>query len=149
MTIDVRPDLSGYTGSTRNGATTLGYGASGDSFTFPATKATAVTGAANVTAGDSGWGADTRPYLTVGAGDSFVCPPDGFAFAGTVWGSGSYTDDSSVCTAAVHAGLIGFALGGTVTVEVRDGLHSLVGSTSNGVTTKPYGAWHGTFVFVR
>ena len=148
MTIDVRPGLSGYTGSTRNGATTLGYGASGGSFTFAATKATAVTGAANVTAGGSGWGTDTRPYRgKVGARYSFVCPPGGAA--STVWGSGSYTDDSSVCTAAVHAGLIGFAQGGTVTVEVRAGLPAYAGSTSNGVTTKPYGAWHGTFVFVR
>ena len=170
VTIEVRPGLSAYTGSARNGVTTRGYGAFGGSFAFPAAKAvgtpappattttakppattpatTTAAPASGVSAGGKGWAVDTRAYRgKTGARYSFVCPPGGAA--STVWGSGSYTDDSSVCTAAVHAGLIGFAQGGTVTVEVRAGLPAYAGSTSNGVTTKAYGGWHGTFVFVR
>lgn len=76
----------------------------------------------------------------------YVCPAGGYL--GTVWGTDVYTDDSSVCTAAVHAGLIRFARGGTVTFEMRAGRSSYAGSSRNGVTTRPYGSWRGSFVFV-
>ena len=39
----------------------------------------------------------------------------------TIYGTDVYTDDSSVCTAAVHDGKITIADGGTVTVEIRPG----------------------------
>ena len=41
---------------------------------------------------------------------------------------GTYTDDSSVCSAAVHAGLITVATGGDVTIEIRPGAASYTGS---------------------
>ena len=66
----------------------------------------------------------------------------------TVWGTDVYTDDSSICTAAVSAGLITFHAGGTVTIEIRQGQSSYTQSTRNNVTTKGYGSWHGSFVFV-
>lgn len=74
------------------------------------------------------------------------CPPGGDA--GVVWGTGVYTDDSSICTAAVHAGLIGFDDGGQVVIEIRPGEESYESSSANGVTSSPYGAWDGSFVFV-
>ena len=45
----------------------------------------------------------------------YVCPANGRP--DQVWGTTIYTDDSSVCTAAVHAGLITVADGGIVTIE--------------------------------
>ena len=51
--------------------------------------------------------------------NTYVCPPEGQAY--TVWGTEIYTDDSSVCTAAVHAGLINFENGGEVFIAVRGG----------------------------
>jgi hypothetical protein len=81
----------------------------------------------------------------VGERFAFVCPEDGSAH--TVWGSDPYTDDSSVCTAAVHAGEIDFAAGGTVTIEMRDGQDSYDGSERNEVTTLEYGQWPGGFTF--
>ena len=83
--------------------------------------------------GGSGWGANAS-HLRGQNGKRFAytCPAGGGA--GTVWGSGTYTDDSSVCTAAVHAGLITLAGGGTVTIEIRPGLPSYTGSTRNGST---------------
>ncbi|QHW01270.1 hypothetical protein GJR95_11150 [Spirosoma endbachense] len=59
-----------------------------------------------------------------------------------------YTDDSSIYTAAVHAGLISYA-GGVVTVEIRPGQTSYNGNSRNGVNSKNYSGWSGSFVFVR
>ena len=68
---------------------------------------------------------------------------------GRLWGSGPYTDDSSIATAAVHAGLITPATGGTVTIEIRGGESSYAGTTQNGLPSQGYGAWSGSFVFVN
>lgn len=66
---------------------------------------------------------------------------------GTVWGTDWYTDDSDICAAGRHAGMnAGDA--GVVTIEIRPGLQSYVGSVRNGVTTNDYGPWPGSFVFV-
>ena len=78
---------------------------------------------------------------------SYSCPAGGTA--GSLWGTGTYTDDSSICTAAVHAGLISLASGGTVTIEIRAGQQSYQGSNQNGVTSASYAAWSGSFGFVR
>jgi hypothetical protein len=77
--------------------------------------------------------------------NTYVCPPDGQAY--TVWGTDIYTDDSSVCTAAVHAGLINFEDGGEVAIAIRGGESSYLGTTANGVTTMSYGSWGRSFVF--
>jgi hypothetical protein len=76
------------------------------------------------------------------------CPAGG-QISGRLWGTDFYTDDSSICTAAVHAGLISVADGGTVTIELRPGLSSYTGSTRHGVTSQNYGSWGGSFVFMR
>ena len=76
---------------------------------------------------------------------TYDCPPDGVL--GTVWGTDVYTDDSSVCTAAVHAGLITEVEGGEVVIEISAGLEAYEGSTANGVTTSAYGSWSGSFSF--
>lgn len=75
----------------------------------------------------------------------FDCPPEGTA--GRVWGTNVYTDDSSVCTAAVQVGLITFDEGGTVTIEIAAGEQEYFGSTYNDVESQPYGTWEGSFVF--
>jgi hypothetical protein len=59
----------------------------------------------------------------------------------SVWGSGPYTSDSSICTAAVHAGKITHAGGGLVTIMMVPGGSAYVASTKNGVTTNAYGPW--------
>ena len=79
---------------------------------------------------------------------AFLCPPNGAAIA-TVWGTDVYTDDSSVCIAAVHAGVIMFSTGGAVVIEIRPGQSSYAGTTRNGVVSTSYAAWSGSFVFVN
>lgn len=76
----------------------------------------------------------------------YDCPAGGVA--DTVWGTDVYTDDSSVCTAAVHVGAITIDEGGTVTIEIRPGEDSYEESERNGITTQPYPAWGGSFVIV-
>jgi hypothetical protein len=65
----------------------------------------------------------------------------------SVWGSDVYTTDSSICTAAVHAGLITYERGGTVTIELRPGRPVYGASERNGVTTGAYGEYRRSFVF--
>ena len=82
----------------------------------------------------------------VGQRFTFSCPPGGSAHP--VWGTGTFTDDSSICTAAVHANVITLANGGNVTIEMRPGQPAYAGSTRNGVTSQNYGQWDGSFVFL-
>ena len=78
---------------------------------------------------------------------SYYCSAGGQA-SGRLWGTGLYTDDSSICTAAVHAGLITLDSGGNVTIEIRSGATSYQGSRKNGLSSNSYGSWHGSFAFV-
>jgi hypothetical protein len=80
-------------------------------------------------------------------GETFTlaCSPGGTAHS--VWGSDIYTADSSICTAAVHSGLITYQQGGTVTIEVRPGRTLYGSSERNGVTTSDYGSYQQSFVF--
>ncbi len=75
--------------------------------------------------------------------------PGGGTTSGRLWGTGTYTDDSSIALAAVHAGLITPRRGGTVTIEILPGQNSYQGSSRNGVTSNGYGSWHGSFRFVN
>jgi len=78
----------------------------------------------------------------------FRCPP-GKAVAGQVIGSGPYTDASSICAAAVHAGVIHAASGGLVTIEVRPGQTHYVGSVSHFVQSESYDPfWSGSFLVI-
>ena len=70
-----------------------------------------------------------------------------FGPVGSVWGTGTYTDDSSICTAAVHAGVITPDDGGTVVIEIAPGQSSYQGSTAHGVTSNDYGEFGGSFRF--
>jgi hypothetical protein len=77
---------------------------------------------------------------------SYACAcPGGFS-QGSVWGSGPYTGDSDVCTAALHAGVIG-PDGGKVLATAAEGQQSYTGSMVNGVTTRDWGSYPNSFVF--
>lgn len=82
--------------------------------------------------------------LKEGVSYKFECPPNGEQRI--VWGSDVYTQDSSICTAGVHAGIITLESGGTVTIEHRPG-RALYGSTErNGIKTRNYGEYPKSFV---
>jgi LCCL domain len=94
-----------------------------------------------------GWHVSARDRRdAVGQLFEFVCPADGGL--SDIWGTDVYTDDSSICTAAVHVGLIRREAGGRVTILIRPGLDQYRGSIRNGIVSAPYGPWDGSFVFV-
>lgn len=95
----------------------------------------------------SGWNANATAFRGQnGAQKTFDCPK--YGTVGGVWGTDVYTDDSSVCTAAVHAGLITLAKGGVVTIQMLDGQASYRASTRNSIKTNSYQAWGGSFLIV-
>lgn len=78
----------------------------------------------------------------------FHCPP-GKPAPGQVLGSGPYTDASSICAAAVHAGALRAAVGGLVTIEVRPGQTHYLGSVSHYVESESFDEfWGGSFLVV-
>lgn len=122
-----------YTGSVANGVSTSNWGSYGASFDFPRTPGSVPTVAA----------CGRYP----GGEGPYVCGCTGRE-SGSVWGSGPYTSDSDLCTAARHAGVIG-AGGGTITVLGMRGLSSYVGSEANGVRTSNWGSYGSSVVFSR
>jgi hypothetical protein len=68
------------------------------------------------------------------------------AGSGSVWGSDLYTDDSAVCRAAVHAGVIE-ASGGTIWVFERPGLASYPAVTRHGVASSAWPEWRRSIAF--
>jgi hypothetical protein len=68
---------------------------------------------------------------------------------GRVWGTGVYTDDSSICLAARHVGLFLFELdGGLITYEIRPGQSSYTATERYGVESRSYGSWAGSFTIL-
>jgi hypothetical protein len=78
----------------------------------------------------------------------FHCPP-GKVASGQVIGSGPYTDGSSICAAAVHAGAISAASGGLVTIEVRPGTTHYTATLGHFVQSEGYDPfWSGSFLVI-
>ena len=63
-----------------------------------------------------------------------TCPADCNKVGGTVWGTGVYTLDSSLCLAAIHAGVIKGS-GGSIVYIKTWGQKSYRGTYANGVAT--------------
>lgn len=94
------------------------------------------------------WTTQADPHRGANGTRLTLACPSGGVLSDRVWGTDLYTDDSSVCTAAVHAGLITSAKGGTVTIEIRPGAAAYTGSTRHGAISEDYGQWLGSFAFV-
>lgn len=62
-----------------------------------------------------------------------------------IWGTDVYTNDSGLCTAAAHAGVITLAEGGPITIIREPGRDEYPASTQNGITSEPWGSWGGSF----
>ena len=79
----------------------------------------------------------------------FTCPP-GKPQPSRVVGDGIYTDDSSICTAAVHAGVLYPKEGGHVQIEIRPGQESYAGSDRHYIQSSTYASpWSGSFVVIK
>lgn len=60
---------------------------------------------------------------------------------GSVWGSDLYTADSSLATAAVHAGALEIGESGIVVVEILPGENAYESSVQNGISSRPWNAY--------
>ena len=100
--------------------------------------------------GGSAWAAvgacpsNFKGYET--AGETLECKCTPALMSGSVWGTGRYTTDSSVCAAARHAGAVASS-GGEVKVYPLSGCQSYSGSTKNGITTSKWGPYQASFGF--
>jgi hypothetical protein len=75
----------------------------------------------------------------------FHCP-SGKPAPESVTGSGVYTDASSICTAAAHAGAIDAQRGGMVRIQILQGEPGYRGSMQNFIRSSDYEhPWSGSF----
>eukprot|EP00759_Apiculatamorpha_spiralis_P031875 PhF_6_TR33613/c1_g1_i1/m.49086 len=81
------------------------------------------------------------------AASSFSCPSNCATSTGDVQGSGPYTMASSICRAAIHAGVITDAAGGSFTLTWTGSSPQFTASTANGVTSLQSGFWPASFSF--
>jgi LCCL domain len=138
VTIEIAPGEPSYEPGLANDVTSTYYAVYPGSFIFP----DAPPGSGDFEPPPESWQA-TAAGVQVGDDRTVECAPNG-TFDG-VWGTGTYTSDSSICTAAVHGGVITQEDGGAVTVEVVEGLDSYEGSSANGVTSMDYAAYPTAF----
>jgi hypothetical protein len=140
VTIRTRPAQTAYASSERNGVITEEAGSGQGSFIFLSSLAPTnepIDWSYNVM--------DLRGRFDQSF--NFTCLPNGEIQ--NVWGSDLYTDDSSVCSAAVHAGIIDVETGGQVSIRMISGQGAYTSSSRNGVSTIGYGNWHGSYIFLR
>jgi hypothetical protein len=136
VTIVIGSGADSFASTTRNGVTSKSYGRWGTSYTF----------ARDGTAGQIGW-------LTVWSGVptdftepvAVECPAGGTLNGGALWGTGVYTKDSTICVAAVHAGLITAEKGGVVVAQRVPGLKEYPATTRYGIASQQYGTYADAF----
>ncbi len=146
VTIRIRPGENSYNGTSRNGVRSSNYGSWSGSFIFLNSAGNPVKTEPAIPLIE--W-SDNATELQGKLDQDFVfsCPPSGRL--DSVWGTDIYTDDSSICSAAVHAGLITTRDGGTVTIRIRPGENSYNGTSRNGVRSSSYESWNGSFIFIK
>jgi len=140
VTIEILEGQEEYVGMESNGVESQDFGPYAGSFSFPDAEPLEVAGSID-------WARAANFYKDRESKEhTVVCEPGGTP--GTVWGTEVYTEDSSICTAAVHAGLITLEDGGEVTFELLAGQDAYEGSEANGITSNDYGEYGGSFRFV-
>lgn len=80
--------------------------------------------------------------LAVQGATTCTCPANGSNSA--VWGTGLYTADSDICTAARHSGAIS-TQGGPVYVTMSGGQGSYSGTSANGISTSDWASYNSSF----
>ena len=126
------PGQSNYPAIAANGVNPGTWGAYNSSFNVYLAQASSIQACGTMPSGQ----------------DVYECSCAAGAAVGTAWGSGPYTDDSNICAAATHAGIISSS-GGIVRALAAPGLQSYRGSAWNGITTSDYGAWSRSITFDR
>jgi hypothetical protein len=69
--------------------------------------------------------------------------------SGGIWGTDTYSDDSDIATAAVHAGLLKEGERGLLDVKMVPAPEVFTGSTRHGVTSNRYSSWPSGYVLKK
>jgi LCCL domain-containing protein len=67
------------------------------------------------------------------------------AGGGSLWGTGTYTTDSSLAATAVHSGILKMGENGIVQVKIIPSPPSFAGSVQNGLMSSGYGVYGGAY----
>jgi hypothetical protein len=137
VTIAIGSSVPVFRGSVRNGVTTSSYR------TWPRSYSFVTGGAPGRITWDTVW-SNVPAGLTTGV--ELECPPGGPA-TGSVWGTMVYAGGSAICAAAVHAGAITAARGGSIAVQRLPHSGEFVASERNGIVSLRYGVFGDAFVF--
>ena len=78
---------------------------------------------------------------------TFVCPST-LVLNQDIWGTDVYLEESAICKAAIHAGVLTRGTTGQVTIVMGGGAESFEGTSKNGVTSLGYGPGSSTYSFV-
>jgi hypothetical protein len=143
--IRIRPGEEFYNGTIRNGVKSNRYGSYRGSFTFLNSTGSPI---ANEQIQILEW-TETASNLQGKLDQDFtyICPPNGAV--SNVWGTNFYTSFSSICSSAVHAGMIHAKDGGKVHIKIRPGEAFYNGTTRNGVISKRYGSDNWSFKLIK
>jgi hypothetical protein len=158
VTVVLQPGRPAYRGSEQNGIKSRDYGKYSSSFAIVtaglapggSVTATSAAPAAGAAAGsqliEAGCSFDAR-QLTRKDGTPFrvACPAG--CDEGSIYGTGVYTADSSICRAGVHSGVIP-ASGGVVSITLEPGRLAYRGSEQNGIKSRDYGKYSSSFAVV-
>src|SRR5262249_34260727 len=146
--VTVLPGEQSYQGSTRNGVTTNNYNQWDGSYKVEPYRRGKRGGGQGGGKGGGGAGAMADPGTLQNfrgqVGKTLLFEVTGAA-NGAVWGTGVYTDDSSLATAAVHAGVLKAGEKGVVKVTIQAGQQAYQNSTQNGVTSGNWDDWGGSY----
>jgi hypothetical protein len=82
-------------------------------------------------------------------GKTFTYKITGNAGAGTLWGTDTYTLDSALAAAVVHAGVVKDGKTGVVRIKIVPSPASFVGSTRNGVSSHNYGDYPAAYKILK
>ena len=149
VTVKGAPGCSNYVGTNRNGINAGKWGSFGSSFYFPG-KGDGKCAAApkpEPTVSDKKCPTNFKSIPSLNASTSITCTCDASKTgSGPVWGTDIYTQDSSICRAAVHAGVI-TSSGGSVSAKAASGCKTYKGTTRNGVKSGQWGSYGASFYF--
>lgn len=150
VTVHLEYGHPAYRGSVRNGVQSNDYGSYDASYRFVGVVAAPEPpppppGSEVIEAGCSFLA--TQLHGAPGSTHRIACPANCGATGGT-WGTDVYTADSTICRAAIHAGVI-TEHGGEVTVILEPGRPAYRGSRRHRVESFDYGQFGASYRFAR
>ena len=145
LKVTIMPGQARYDGSPRNGVASQNYGSFNGSFRL---EVAPQPWTVQLPGGEDASRLVPMSTMRGRTGTSFVVQVMGAA-SGSVYGTGVYTDDSSIAAAAVHAGLLKPGELGFVRVTIDSARDSFAASESNGIKSQAYGKWEGSFRLQR